>query len=398
MNNEFRQGWRNLIAATFGLGFGIPSYTAVSSLFFQALKTEFGWSNAGTAGALIALPITALTLPLVGRLIDRIGVRVMSGLSAIFLALGFVWLSMLSGVLHEYYIALIVINVLGCATGPLAYTRLVAVQFRASRGAALAIAQFGIALVAAMLPPILSMTMGTLGWRGGYLLLAILAIFGGGLAQILMQPGTRRQVNGEPIQGDDVATALRRPAFWILGIAVLFVSAASLGLVTQFQPFLVSLGLDLRTGGWLLSVFAIAVMVSRLLVGRLLDLSHPERWAALVLAVAAAGAVVLLSAGNNITLLVIGILMFGASIGAELDLMSFFCARLFGLRNYSGLYGLLSIWFYVGLAGGGISYGIVRDVTGSYTAAIIGSAFLFVISSALFLLLPRPTHSMQTAR
>ena len=60
---EFRAGWRNLAAATVGLGFGVPSYTAVSGLFFQAIRTEFGWSSAATAGALVALPITAAVLP-----------------------------------------------------------------------------------------------------------------------------------------------------------------------------------------------------------------------------------------------------------------------------------------------------------------------------------------------
>ncbi len=60
--SEFRAGWRNLTAATVGMGFGVSSYTAVSSLFFQPLRAEFGWTSSATAGALIALPLTAAAL------------------------------------------------------------------------------------------------------------------------------------------------------------------------------------------------------------------------------------------------------------------------------------------------------------------------------------------------
>ena len=100
----------------------------------------------------------------------------------------------------------------------------------------------------------------------------------------------------------------------------------------------------------MLSLLAISVMVSRIGVGRVLDLGQPERWAALFLMVAAAGAVVLACAGSSLAPLALGILLFGVSIGAELDLLAFFCARMFGLRQYSAIYGLLVVFFYFGLA------------------------------------------------
>ena len=70
--SELRGGWRNLLAATIGLGFGIPCYTPVSSLFFRAVGRQFGWSKAVAAGALIALPIAALTRRLVPTATFRI--------------------------------------------------------------------------------------------------------------------------------------------------------------------------------------------------------------------------------------------------------------------------------------------------------------------------------------
>ena len=404
LTGEFRTGWRDLAAATIGLGFGIPGYTAVSSLFFQAVRSQFGWSSAATAGALVALPLTALALPVVGRLVDRFGVRRVTGISVLCLALGFLWLSLLRGGLWEYYAAIVVLNLLGCGTGPVAYTRLVAARFHVSRGAALAIAQFGIALFAAMLPPLLSGVIATHGWRSAYLMLAAFAIAGGAVAQILMRSGPIRDRANETGTGPgtstgmDVSAAIRQPTFWSLATAIFLVSAASLGLVTQFQPLLIARGIAPSAGGWLLSVLAVSVMTSRIAIGWLLDRGRPEWWAAATIMVAATGAVVLHYAGANMTLLVVAVLLFGTSIGAELDLMGFFCARLFGLRHYSALYGLLGMAFYLGMAGGGIGYGVIRDRSGSYEPAVIASAVVFTISAILFAMLRRVGGGARSVR
>src|ERR1700730_10252969 len=205
---ELAGGWRNLLAATVGLGFGIPCYTPVSSLFFRALGAQFGWSKAVAAGALIALPLAALAFPIAGRLIDRFGVRAMSGFSVVAAVLAYIWLSRLSGNVGEYYGAIIALNVLGCATGPISYTVLVAAQFRDARGAALACAQFGIAFVAVLFPPIIGLMMSTHGWRGSYLLLAATTLVGGIVAQLLMRPAqpvtTQRPRGTQPHSSDGV--------------------------------------------------------------------------------------------------------------------------------------------------------------------------------------------------
>ena len=192
---ELRTGWRNLLAGAIGMGLGVGSYTTVSSLFFQALESQFGWSRAVAAGALIALPITALILSFAGWLIDRLGVRLVSGFSVIASAVCFAWLSQMKGAVGEYYAAIILLNVLGCASGPIAYTRLVAGQFHQSRGSALALTQFGIAAIAIIFPPILGTILLHQGWRAGYGFLIGSTLVGGLAAQLLMRP-TRADRSG----------------------------------------------------------------------------------------------------------------------------------------------------------------------------------------------------------
>ena len=387
-HGELRRGWRNLAAATLGIGFGVAAFTPVSSLFLKALETEYGWSKAAAAGAFIALPITALVLPIAGWLIDRYGVRLVAGVSSAMAVLSYFWLSQMGGALSEFYIATIVLNVLGCATGPVAYTRLVAAQFNARRGLALAIAQFGIAFISIAMPQFIGSVIGSYGWRGGYLFFAVATAVGALGAQVLMQPVVAGGRDGSA-GGHPPRRAIRSAGFWLLGMAVLCISAAAFGLIAQFQSVLSDRGIGLGTATMLLSLFAVAVMVSRLVVGRLLDTSHPHLAAAGVMAIAALGAFLMLFGSSGLAVTTVAVVLIGCSIGAELDLMSFYCARLFGVRHYAAIYGLLSTFFYVGIATGVIGYGVIRTRVDSYDPALAGSALLFAVAAVLFMLLGR---------
>jgi MFS family permease len=379
---ELRRGWRNLCAATIGIGFGIASYTPVSSLFFHALELEFGWSKAATAGAFIALPVTAVALPLAGWLIDRYGVRTVSGLSALFVAVSYVCLARLGAHLSQFYLAILGLNVLGCATGPVAYTRLVAAQFHTQRGLALAIAQLGIAFIAAVMPQCIGWMIAAHGWRSAYYFFAAATVLGVVCAQTLMQP----IANCRPetaLEGRTPKAAIASAPFWILGAAIFATSTGSFGLVAQFRSVLADRGNDLQTTTAMLSVLAVAAMLSRLVVGRMLDLPKPGRSAAAIIAVAAIGGATLLLAPSGLIATTLAVILIGCSIGAELDVMSYFCARFFGIRHYGALYGMLSAFFYVGVATGAMSYSVIRTKTGSYNLAVMETTVLLFVAAIL---------------
>jgi Major Facilitator Superfamily len=370
-----------------GLGFGIPAYNPIASLFLQSLVVEFGWSRSAASAGLIALPIMALILPFLGRLIDRVGVRKVAGVSAACMALCYIWLACLGSNIGGYYAAIIALNVLGAGTAPIVYTRLIVPAFVKARGTALATAQIGIAFMGILLPPFLGMFL-TLGhWRQGYFLLAGLSVAGGVAAQLLMRPGDHRAALGAPRM--PVSAVLRRADFWVLGFALFVISVAAMGLTAHLQPVLLERGIDRTLTTYLLSSLSISVLLSRLLCGRLLDFKRPALWAALTLVTASLGAIILLSAGHSTTLCFVAILFLGIATGAELDLMSFFCARLFGLAHYSAVYGQLGIFFFFGIAVGGIGYGAVRDATGSYALAIAMTLVLLLTAAVLFVILDR---------
>jgi len=393
---ELRRGWRNLWAATIGIGLGIASYTPVSSLFFHALELEFGWSKAATAGAFIALPVTAVALPLAGWLIDRYGVRTVSGLSALFAAVSYVCLARLGAHLSQFYLGILGLSVLGCATGPVAYTRLVAAQFHAQRGLALAIAQFGVAFVAAVMPQCIGWMIAVHGWRSAYYFFAAATVFGAVCAQALMQPIADGRPDETALEGQAPKAAITSAPFWILGAAIFAITTGSFGLLAQFRSVLADRGNDLQTTTAMLSVLAIAAMVSRLVVGRMLDLPKPGRSAAAIIAVAAIGGATFLLAPSGLIATTLAVILIGCSVGAELDILSYFCARFFGIRHYGALYGMLSAFFYVGVAVGAVSYSVVRTKTGSYRLAVLETTVLLFVAAILLWTLEWPKPAART--
>ena len=388
-NLEFRQGWDDLCGATIGLACGVGLYTPISSMFFRALEIEFHWSKTAAVVALIALPITALFLPVVGRLVDRFGVRPVAGTSAVLMAMTFFALSRIGSSLAAFYVAFIAFNVLGAATGPISYTRPVAQRFTSSRGTAIAIALSGIAISGIALPPLLGPLLAHAGWRAGYRLIAGIMLAGGVFAVLLIRSSGRNQSRQEQ-DGFTRAQALATGAFWGLGFAIFCVSAASVGFVSQLQSAAFEFGATLQQSTVLLSVTSLAVLPSRLLAGWALDRLRPERVAAAFLLVSSGGFVLWLDSHGPLLAAIAGSILLGVSLGSEHAFMSFFCARRFGLRAYSAIFGALAVFMYLGMAAGGLLFAIVHDRTSSYAGAICASIGLMVLAALLFLRLPQP--------
>src|SRR5258708_3775112 len=76
-NDEFRRGWRVLLASCVGLGLGLSGITFFTfGVFVVPLANDFGWTRGQIASAASILVIgTAITAPIIGTVIDRFGAR-----------------------------------------------------------------------------------------------------------------------------------------------------------------------------------------------------------------------------------------------------------------------------------------------------------------------------------
>jgi sugar phosphate permease len=143
--DEWRRGWRIVAGAAVGLGTGISLYLMVASLFIGGLTAEYGWSRGdmGTAGAL-AFIVGAVSLSIVGKIIDRVGFRPVVLVCAPALALLYVVIALQPGAFGFYLALMVWGGVFGAGTGAIAYTRPVVAAFVRQRGLALGVATCGV--------------------------------------------------------------------------------------------------------------------------------------------------------------------------------------------------------------------------------------------------------------
>lgn len=405
VRDEFRRGWRVVLSAGVGVGCGISLQQYVGSLFVKALQQDLGWTRGQIAQAQGAALAALFVAPVLGWLMDKIGVRPIAIVSAVLLALVYVGLASMPPALGAFYGLFALLVILGSGTGPIGHTRAVNTWFEKGRGLSLGLTLTGVSLVAALAAPGLSFVIGKFGWRGGYLALAALSLVVAlptlitGLwerQRWLARQGAAEAETAAAHRAAQVGLtarqALKTPRFYVLSLAILLATAGLTGVISQLQPILTDQGLKADTAGWLISVLALSVMLGRVVVGWAVDRFWAPIPAAIALALPALGVLLLMASHGHPLSAIVAVLLIGAAQGGEVDVAAFFVARYFGMRSYGAIYALIGIAISLGVPIGAIGVGQLYDHDGDYDRALLIAAGGFVASAALILLMGRYPH------
>ncbi len=376
-------------AATLGMSLSLPVYLSYFfGLFVRPLGDEFGWGRGDIA---LAVTISSLTMmvasPLFGRLVDRRGARAAILPAIIATALTVVLGAFNPGSLAFFYAVHVAVALAGMGTLPLCYTRIVVEWFEARRGLALGIALAGIGLGGALFPLIVREVIAMHGWRWGYVAIAalMLGLALPGVTRWLREKTTDRRPNAAsiPALGVSLGEAVGTRSFWLLSVAMLFMGAVTVGVAVHLTPLLGDHGLTGAYAAAGVSAFGLAVVFGRIAAGFLIDRFSARIVAGAVISASAIGLAVLATADAP-AMLFVGIGLVGIGIGAEFDFLSFFVARLMGLRHYGAIYGVIYSVFMLGCATGPALLGFLFDLQGTYRFALFALACGTAISAAAF--------------
>ncbi len=391
--DEIRQGWPTVVASAFGACVGLTGLAFYSfGLFVKPLSAEFGWSRGEVALGLTWITLgTVITAPAVGWLIDRFGVRRVAAPSLVGLGLAYALLSRIDGAIITFYLACFAVSFLGCATSPVTWTRAVSLRFERSRGLALGLTLLGSASAGLVGGPLLQSVITGHGWRAAYLAMAAFTVLVAFPIVLIFLRGPAPAAHGSAPErtGMALAQALRSPPFWILGVGILVLITAQSGVIVHLVPLLTDRGLSPVEAAALAGLMGGSIFVSRVAVGALLDRFNPPLVAGLVLAAPVAAIALLATCGDHRPSLVASVLLLGLSAGAEIDFLSFFAARHFGLRSYGRIYGVLFAMFSMGNGLGAPLVGAAFDHWGDYGPALWAAAALFAVGAAMFAALAR---------
>ncbi|HAB57895.1 MAG TPA: MFS transporter, partial [Acidimicrobiaceae bacterium] len=230
-------GWRIMALATITLGLTGPGQTIGVSVFIDHFADTLDLSkNAISAGYAIGTLCGSLTLPTVGRLVDRYGVRRAMTTIGVLFALGLTYMSGVQG-LVTLTIGFFFIRMLGQGSLSLASTVAISRWFDRRRGFALGIAMTISSALMAIVPVALTFVIDEVGWRQAWLVAAgtiALVVVPVSWFGIIDRPSVVGQFpDGEPPTDDtDVveewgverSEAVRTRAFWILALATALAS------------------------------------------------------------------------------------------------------------------------------------------------------------------------------
>ena len=391
---EFARGWKVLLAAFLGMGVCIVSFSYYSSgIWIKPWQEEFGWSRTeiGTAQTLSTL-VLVLTAPLAGKLIDRYGLRLVATISLFLYGLALYAISNMTGELWLLYTLFILMTLVAVASSPLAFTRAINAWFHKHKGLALGISLTSTGVAAFLIPKYLTPYVAEHGWRAGYLVLFSILLVVIPIVWLLIRdnpPAMDNETGEGPIAltGSTFQEATKTRTFWQIALIFLLISIAVVGLIPSFIPLLQDAGLSAAEAGSFAAILGASVMLGRLLTGFLIDRIFAPYVTAVVFTLVACGCLALGLGGIQYAL--VAAIALGFAIGAEVDLIGYFTAKYFGLKNYGTIYGFQYSTFNFGAAISPVLAGYIWDTTGNYDMALIGAAILIGIAIIITLFLPK---------
>src|SRR3984893_6919729 len=392
-NPRIFYGWF-VVAAAFAVtftGFGC-AYTF--SAFVEPLQRDFGASRGSVSLVFSLAGFLYFGLGIVsGPLADRFGSGPFSVAGMILTGLGLAAASAAENLLQVYLAYGLGVGLgVGCAYVP----AIGAVQrwFIRRRGFASGLAVSGIGVGTLVMPPLASLLIGMLGWRGAYLALGALAVvLGGGLAMLIENDPGRRGLgpDGDPPpshtisakpQGAAVSEAVRSIRFVSLYAACLICSFGVFVPFVHLVPYARDHGIAPSSAVLLLGVIGVGSTAGRFFLGGLADRMGREL-SLLLMFVGMALALVIWAVATTVWPLVAFAFVYGVFYGGWVAVLPAVVMDYFGGRNVAGLIGILYTSVAFGTLVGPSAAGFAFDFSHSYTLPILLSAAANITAAAI---------------
>ncbi|MBX4868707.1 MFS transporter [Rhizobium bangladeshense] len=380
-------------AATAGLVFGPSTFLLfVFGVFVEPLSKTFGWSKPSIlfAATIVSLMIMVVS-PIQGYLIDRFGARPIVLSSCLAFALGLGGMYFLSSNISSFYIMYGLLPLLAIGLWPVSYLRVVSTWFERRLGLAIGVANGGIGLGAAMLPPILTYIIlnGSVQWAyvslGIIVLMIVLPINALFLFESPDVRPTRAGAAVAPQKNEEFKSLIRTQSFVTLTVAFFLLGFVNTGLVTNQISLLIDGGATPQQAAFVQAVFGLAVLVGRFLTGVLLDYVSAKRLMSAV-CIGGAAACLLYALGPAGALVYLCAILIGMVYGAEFDVLSYIIKRSFGLTAFGRVYGTIFAVFQFGAALGATLLPLSRAHYESYAPGLVVYAGALIVSGLLLLM------------
>lgn len=394
---EWQAHWPVVLAACSGAAMSaVSSYS--TSLFFEPLEREFGWSRVDiTSVHLFGSIFVILFGPLVGHTVDRLGAR-RAGIAAVFaLTIAFSVLGLTSSSIWMWRAMWVILAAVSVLFQPFIWSSAVTSFFSAGRGFALAVTLCGTSICSVVTPPLTVYLIDQFGWRLAFpaligcwtlVVLPLVLLFFTSKADQARKGAPATQASApHPSFFKAFRNEALTPKFLQLLAAGFSIALVVVSMAMTIVPILSSEGISRGTAAGIASLLGIASICGRLTIGALLDRFSGRYIAAVAVCMPIFGSLILLLVPGSITAASVAVVIFGLALGAELDILAYLTSRYFKVESFAMLFG--TVGAFVSLAGsfGPVLLNGVYDATKSYDLALWGILPVCMVSAGLFLTL-----------
>ncbi|MGE4240063.1 MFS transporter [Ramlibacter sp.] len=389
----FFYGWIVVAVVFVTMAICVNARTAFS-LLFPSMLDEFGWERGVTAGAFsFGFVVSGVLSPLLGRLMDRRGPRVVMEIGVVATAAGLLLATFATEAWHIYLTLGMLVGAGTTFTGYTGQALFLPNWFARRRGLAMGLAFAGVGVGSIVMLPALQALVERSGWRAACTLLGVVALVV--LVPLNLLLRRRPQDIGLAPDGDSAssaATQARRvnvvdPAWaavdWTLGramrtarfwwIAVAYFGALFVWYAVQVHQtkYLIEAGFDAHQAAWALGAVSLAGVPGGIALGWLSDRIGRE----IVWAIGCFGfaltyvALLALPTFPALPLLYAMVIAQGALGYGLTSVIGAIPAEIFEGKNYGPIFGTLMLAALAGGAMGPWFTGVVHDRTGSYALA-----------------------------
>ena len=415
----FFYGWIIVAVGFVTMAIGVNARTAFS-LLFPPILDEYGWERGVTAGVFsFGFFVSAMLSPLVGRLMDRRGPRVVIEMGVLVMAAGLMLAPFASRPWHLYATLGALVGGGGNCLGYTGQSLFLPNWFVRRRGLAASLTFSGVGVGSIVLLPWLQSLIARAGWRAacwtlGLLILGVLVplnlLLKRSPADLGLQPDgdltSHRAAVSERLRVVDPAwaavdwtlgRALRTARFWWIAVGYFFGLFAWYAVQVHQTKYLVEIGFGSTHAAWALGFVSLVAVPGQIALGHLSDRIGRE-W---VWTIGSLGFVLCLLAllalrhaptEPLLYFMVISQGMLGYSLTSVIGAIP---KEIFEGRHYGTVFGTLMLAAIVGGAAGPWVTGALYDITGSYTPAFSIAAAGSVLSAlAIWLAAPRKVRAV----
>ncbi|HXP75052.1 MAG TPA: MFS transporter [Stellaceae bacterium] len=389
--------WWIVFAAMLGLIVGQGSINVFAAgVFLKPVAQEFGFGRGEISTAIgLSSVVTAIVTPFFGRLVDRLGVRPMLLWSITLFALATAALSLLTASTVVLFLLFAISGVTAVGQNPTAYCKVITAWFDRQRGLALGLALAGVGLGTVIIPQLSNALIGHFGWRIGYvgLGIAIFVLAFLPVALFVREPAKPEAVPGPnlaravaALPGISFAEAIRTWRYWAMTLTFFLAATTINGSLIHVVSLLTDRGIPATVAVGALSAAGLALIGGRIVAGYFIDKIFAPYIALLFLLSPMVGIAIL---ATGMAVPVVGTILLGLGIGAEIDLMSFIISRYFGIRFFGALHGFMFAPVMLGNAVGASILGWCFQLLHDYTPGFALFEVLLAIACVLIMTLGR---------